>query len=86
MTNRERNIIKAALDHLHEVECQVTDTGLHAEVKMRVNPPPLLSEYEPAMRMADGMRLVVGVKAKFGSGLRWTITDAGEAARVEMER
>lgn len=86
MTALERAIIKAALDVLHERESAVTDVQLHAEVKLRVSPPPLLGVYESAMRLADGMKLVIGVPAKFGGGNRWRITDDGEAARIEMER
>lgn len=86
MTKIERQIIQAALSILHERETVVGDTQLHAEVKMRVSPPPLLGPFETAMRMADGMRLVVGVPAKFGGGTRWSITGEGEAALIEMER
>jgi hypothetical protein len=86
MTAREQQIIRAALEALHDAETQLGDVPLHAEVKMRVNPPPLLSEFETAMAMADGMRVVIGVKARFGPGKRWSITDQGEAARIEMGR
>jgi hypothetical protein len=86
MTRREQQLIGAALDALHESESQLGDVPLHAELKLRVNPPPLLSEFETAMAMADAMRLVIGVKARFGPGKRWSITDQGEAARVEMQR
>lgn len=86
MTAEERNIIKAALDVLHEREAQVSDVQLHAEIKLRVSPPPLLAAFESALRLADAMRLVIGVNAKFGPGRRWSITEAGEAARMEMER
>lgn len=86
MTNTERQIIQAALDILHAREASVTDLQLHAEIKLRVNPPPLLSAYEVAMRLADAMRLVVGVPGKFGGGTRWTITADGEAALIEMQR
>jgi hypothetical protein len=79
-------LIGAALEALHEAETQLGDVPLHAELKLRVNPPPLLSEFETAMAMADAMKLVIGVKAKFGPGKRWTITDQGEAARIEMGR
>jgi hypothetical protein len=86
MNAQERQIIQAALTVLHEREGSVTDTQLHAEVKMRVSPPPLLGPYETAMRLADAMKLVIGVPAKFGGGTRWTITDQGEAALIEMGR
>lgn len=86
MNARDRQIIKAALDALHEREGQISDVPLHAEIKLRVSPPPMLGEYETAMNLADAMRLVIGVPAKFGKGRRWTITAEGSAARIEMDR
>lgn len=87
MTEREKRIITAALDALHDQDGrQVTDVELHADVKLRVNPPPMLDEFEAAMRLADGMRAVVGVTARFGKGYRWSISDEGEAIRLQLRR
>jgi hypothetical protein len=86
VNSRDREIIKAALDALHEVESQLSDVLLHAETKLRLHEPPTLAEFESAIRLADAMKLVIGVSSKFNKGKRWTITSEGEAARIEMER
>ncbi len=90
MTNRDRDIIKAALDAAHEADAQLSDVALHSVTnkflrdggKMTAS----LGEFELAMKLADATKLFIGVPARFGSGRRWTITAEGEAARIEMER
>lgn len=86
MNSRDAKIIKAALDFLHEREAQLTDMTIHDEVRARVSPPPAFEEYEAAMQIASTSRWVITVPARFGSGFRRSISQEGEAARLEMGR
>jgi hypothetical protein len=84
MTERDAKIIKAVLDYLHQVEAQLTDAGIHDEVKQRVYPAPGLAEYLAAMEIADKARWIITMPARFGTGFKRSLSEAGEAARLEM--
>jgi hypothetical protein len=56
--------------------------GVNLELQESAQVPATLSEFEGALRIADGQRLVIGVPGRWG-GKVWSISDAGEVARAE---
>ena len=85
MTKREFKIIKALLGVLHNLDgAQIAEAVLHAEVNLHVTPTASLAEFDGAVTVADANRWVVVVQSKFGSGRKFTLSDAGEAALLEM--
>lgn len=85
MTTREKKILKSVLQYLHD-----TDRGQRTEVQIHAGAfahfdggLPSVDELSFALRLANGMQLVRGVPARFGP-MKWNITDAGEAALIEL--
>jgi hypothetical protein len=87
MTTRETKIIKAVLEYLHAL-----DYGQAAELHVHANafgeefgePKPSVAELAAALAQCDARRWIVGVKPRFANKLKWNISDAGEAARLEL--
>lgn len=82
MTAREIKIAKKILDALHALDGgQAHPLTIHAEIGgMSVCTG---AEFDSVLAELDKSRFVNGVKSKF-KGVLWNITDAGEAARLEM--
>ena len=84
MTPREIKIITAILEVAHNLNGgQMTETLLHAEVNLHVTPTAGLHEFEAALEICNSRGWLIGVPSKF-KGRKWNISDAGEAARLEM--
>ena len=85
MTTRERRILKAVLQYLHDADRgQRTELQIHAGAFAHFEGgPPSVDELSFAIRMANGMRFARGVAARF-AGMKWNLTDAGEAALLEL--
>ena len=84
MTEREFKIARAILTALHNLDGgQTSEPLLHAEVNLRVTPCATKAEFDDALRLCDSRGWCVGVQSKF-SGRKWNLSDAGEAARLEM--
>jgi hypothetical protein len=82
MNSRETSIAKKILDYLHEEEGrQVHLITIHAEIGGL--PACGTAELDDVLKHLDTRKLVMGLKTKF-KGVLWNITDAGEAARLEM--
>jgi hypothetical protein len=82
MTKNEIKIIKAILYVLHEVDGgQLHELPLHAEVNLLRECSR--TEFEAALKICDTNRWIVGIHSKF-KGRLWNISDAGEAAAMEM--
>jgi hypothetical protein len=82
MTKRETKIARAILAVLHELEGgQIHELPLHAEVNLICECTG--SEFEAALRASDAHKWIIGIRSKF-KGLLWNISDAGEAALIEM--
>lgn len=82
MTTRETQIAKRILNFLHaEDGKQLHALTIHGEIG-GLN---LCSsqEFEAALYELNTRRLVIGVTTKY-RGMVWSISDAGEAARLEM--
>ena len=82
MTARETSIAKKVLDYLHNEDGrQVHVVTIHAEIGGLAVCGA--AELDDVLKQLDTHRLVIGLKTKF-KGVLWNITDAGEAARLEM--
>ncbi len=87
MTLRQKQICRALLGALSALEGgQMSEQLLHAEVNLRVTPTASKAEFDDALEVCDSHGWVIGVNAKFGGGKLWNLSDAGEAARLEMKR
>jgi hypothetical protein len=85
MSARQLKIVKAILESLNALEGgQMTETLLHAEVNLRVTPTASRAEFEDSLQVCDSNAWVVGVQSKFGGLKLWNLSDAGQAARLEM--
>jgi hypothetical protein len=86
MTHREQKIINALLEVAHNLDGgQMTETLLHCEVNLQVTPTAALAEFNDALAICDQRGWLIGVPSRF-SGRKWNITDAGEAARLEIRQ
>lgn len=90
MNNRDREIILAALQVAHSEMRPLAEAPLHARLNERLQAAGKLTagltEFELALRAAEIEGWFTTTPAKYGSGKRWAINDAGEIARQEMER
>jgi hypothetical protein len=82
MTARETKIAKSILDMLHEQDGrQVHALTIHAEIGGLTACPT--ADFDQVLAALDKRKYVIGVQTKF-KGVLWNISDAGEAARLEM--
>lgn len=82
MTARETQIAKKILDYLHEQDGhQVHALTILAEIGGLA--ACLSAEFDAVLAHLDTERYIIGVKTKF-KGVLWSISDAGEAARLQM--
>lgn len=89
MTSREAHIISAILDCAHDSEGgQFTDTVLHtvAGVKLqsRAQIPPTLGEFNAALDIIRQRGWMTAIVSTVSGKRKWSINDAGEAARLEL--
>jgi hypothetical protein len=82
MTAREIKIAKRILDALHELDGgQAHALTIHGEIGGLGFCHA--AEFDSVMSKLEAGRYIIGVKTKF-KGHMWNISDAGEAARLEM--
>ncbi len=88
MTERQIIIGQKILEALNQMDGgQLAETVLHAQVNLLIKPNATLGEFEDALGECDRMGWVMGVPNKFNKNeKRWTITNEGESARLEMQR
>ena len=85
MTSREKKIVRHVLQYLHDVdrgqrtELQIHDNAFNAFDEVA----PSVNELSAAIRLCNGMAFVRGVPSRF-AGMKWNLTDAGEAALLEL--
>jgi len=89
MTTRERNIIRALLDVLHDADGhQYSDTQLHQALNVRLvhctHVPATLTEYAAAVGVADGRGWLTGIVSTTSGLRKWSINDQGQAARADL--
>jgi hypothetical protein len=82
MTARETKIAKRILEHLHELDGG-QDHGMSIHAAIGGLNFCTSGEFDSTLAALDTAKLVIGVKSKF-KGFMWNISDAGEAARLEM--
>ena len=84
MTSREVRITKTILDVLHNVDgSQLTEALIHGEAQIVALEKITLAEIKSGIELCESRKWVTGIKSKY-SGYLYNITDAGEAARLEM--
>ena len=85
MTAREKKILQHVLQYLHDADRgQRTEVQIHAGAFAGCDTGlPSVDELSFAIRLANGMQFVRGVAARFGA-MKWNLTDAGEAALLEL--
>jgi hypothetical protein len=82
MTAHETKIAKRILDALHaEDGAQAHALTIHG--KIGGLGCCTASEFDTVLAELDQRRLVIGIQTKF-KGRMWSISDAGQAARLEM--
>ena len=82
MTKREIQIARRILDTLHDLDGgQAGCLFLHVEIGGVDF--CTTAEFNGAMKVLDARKFVIGVRTRF-RGVAWNISDAGEAARMEM--
>ena len=85
MTARQRQIAQQILEALNMMDGgQLPEVVLHAEVNLRIKPNAGLAEFEDALKVCDRQGWATGVLPKFGGSRLWNLSDAGQAARLEM--
>jgi hypothetical protein len=87
MTARELEITRAVLEYLHTLDHgQDTEIGIHMAVNRAwpaASPKPSAAELAACLADLDARRFITGVAGRFGM-MKWNLSDAGEAARLEM--
>lgn len=82
MTQRETQIAKKILDALHELDGgQAHALTIHGEIGGLS--ACTVAEFDATLAELDRRKLTIGIKTKF-KGIMWSISDAGQAARLEM--
>jgi hypothetical protein len=72
------------LEVLHNLDGgQLTDVQIHAEAQLILGERIPLAEFTGALALCETRRWITGVKSKF-AGVKYNISDAGEAARLEL--
>ncbi len=87
LTPREMSLAKAVLDYLHSLDgAQVVELQIHAAIirDPAVHPNPSGTEVETIVKALDARRWIGGVPGFAGGKMKWSITDAGEAARQRL--
>jgi len=89
MTARETTITKAILTLLNRLDgAQAIELIIHASVQTDMrnqgDTAASLREFEGALRNCDQNGWVIGVAAKVTKQMKWSISDAGRAALMEL--
>jgi len=89
MTNREQHIVKAILDAGHDVEgAQFIESVLHAAANLRLmagaHETATLEEFNAALTLTGQRGWMTRITSPVTGKNRWSISSAGEAARLEM--
>ncbi|HEV2691403.1 MAG TPA: hypothetical protein VG347_00755 [Verrucomicrobiae bacterium] len=87
LTQREADLARSALDFLHSLEgAQVSELQVHAAIlrDVAVIPKPSASEVESIVKSMDARQWIVGTPGFASGKMKWSISDAGEAARLRL--
>ena len=87
LTQRELILSKAGLDYLHGLDGgQAIELEIHAAILRdpTVHPKPSASEVEAVLRIWSNRKWVIGVPSKYANKMKWSLSDGGQAARLEL--
>ena len=89
MNPRTLRIAKAILTTLDRVSpAQLVETIIHADAQTQLRnageTAPSLSEFNVALVTADQRGWITGVSARVTGQMKWSLSDAGKAALLEM--
>ena len=85
LTAREQEIARAILDALHSLSGgQMSEGLLHGAANLKLAERATLAEFNEALRLCDESGWLLGVRSRTTGQVKWCISDAGEAARLEL--
>jgi len=83
MTARELKIARKVLDYLHGLDGgQADELVIHAEIGGLV--VASVNELTEVLSQLNEQRLIRGIMPKLYKRLKWSITDLGESARLDL--
>lgn len=90
MNEREATIAKAILGFLDRLDGgQAIETIIHASVQTDLRnhgePAPSLREMQAALLICDQRGWITGVAARVTKQMKWSLSDEGKAALLEMQ-
>lgn len=88
LTQREIILSKAGLDYLHGLDGgQAIELEIHAAIlrEPAVHPKPSATEVEAIIKIWSERKWTIGVPSKHANKMKWSLSDAGQAARLELE-
>jgi hypothetical protein len=87
MSERQRQIARALLESLDRHDGGlVSEIVLHGESNLMLSEPASLKEFQDTLDLCDRSGWLTGVRPKHGGAKKWTLSDAGQAARLELGR
>lgn len=89
MTDREQTICRCLLTAAHDADGrQFSEPQLHnatnALLVQAVQLPAVLNEFNAALGICDLRGWMIGITSLTSGKRRWSISDRGEAARLEL--
>lgn len=89
MSERTLQIVKAILSFLDKLDgAQAVETIMHASAQTTLRnagePAPSLAEFNEALLVCDQHGWIIGIAAKVTKRMKWSLSDTGKAALVEM--
>lgn len=86
MTEREQQLARALLRALKGTGGgQLNDSLLHTSISIACLPPkPSLAEYNSIRDHCDAQGWIIGVASQTTGAMRWSISDKGLAALIEL--
>lgn len=87
MNDRQLKIVTAILTVLGRLDGGLLgEPLLHAESNLQIHPSASLAEFNDAVKEADAKGWLIGVYSRTTSKKLWSISDQGEAARLELSK
>jgi len=86
MTTRKLRLVRIILDVLENLDGgQLSEVVLNAEANLHITPTATLAEFEDALSHCDQCGWVIGITSRVNGGRKWSLSDAGTAARLEIK-
>ncbi len=89
MNERDQQIVKGILGFLDKLRGgQSIETIIHAHVQQQMRfagePPASLAEFQGCLVLCDQRGYILGVSAKVTQQMKWSLSDEGKAALIEL--